>query len=126
GLSRDDPLILEDINVSHFDKFLSILYPYEYGLYTATTVDEWSNILHLADLWGFQSIRALAIKHLVPIASDIDKIVLGKRYAIGGWLVGAYTAVCKRVAPLTEEEGARLGVQDVVRIFTVREESRPS
>lgn len=82
--------------------------------------------MHLADLWGFQSIRALAIKHLVPIASDIDKIVLGKRYAIGGWLVGAYTAVCKRVAPLTEEEGARLGVQDVVRIFTVREESRPS
>lgn len=51
----------------------------EYGAYRATTVDEWSNILSLADQWGFQSIRALTIKQLGPIASDVDKIVLGKR-----------------------------------------------
>ena len=96
--------------------------PSEYGVYTATSVDDWSAVLHLADLWGFKSIRALAIKQLAPIATAIDKIVLGKRFAISGWLLDGYSAVCAREDPLTEEEGARLSNRDIVRIFTAREQ----
>ncbi|KZP33840.1 hypothetical protein FIBSPDRAFT_678875, partial [Athelia psychrophila] len=116
-----NPLILEDITVSHFDNFLSILYPYEYGLFTASTVEEWTAILSLADRWGFKSIRALAVKKLGPIASEIDYIVLGRKYGVDKWLSDAYEAVCRRDMPLTLEEGRRLGVDDVIRINNIRQ-----
>ncbi|KAF7965485.1 hypothetical protein HWV62_43266 [Athelia sp. TMB] len=122
GLAEHEPIVLEDVTIAQFDQFLSILYPSEYGVYTATSVDDWSALLHLADLWGFKSIRALAIKQLAPIATAIDKIVLGRRFAINEWLLDGYYDVCIREDPLTEEDGARLSNQDVVRIFTAREQ----
>ncbi|KZP33811.1 hypothetical protein FIBSPDRAFT_881328 [Athelia psychrophila] len=121
GLTEDDPFILADVEVAHFDHFLSILYPSEYGMYTATTVDEWTAILHFAVKWGFGSIRTLSIKHLAPIATDIDKIVLGRQYAIDEWLADAYFAVCMREQSLTEEEGARMKVADIIKINSVRQ-----
>lgn len=74
----------------------------EYGQFTATTVAEWTAILRLADTWDFQSIRALAINHLTPIATDIDKIVLGREFGVDEWLASAYLAVCVREHSLTE------------------------
>jgi len=125
GLAEDDPLIVEDIKVAHFDHFLSILYPSEYGVYTATTVDEWTVILHLAVRWGFDSIKTLAIKHLAPIATDVDKIVLGRQYGIDPWLCEAFIAVCMREQSLTKEEGRRMKVDDVVEISAVRQRFGP-
>ncbi|KAF7966343.1 hypothetical protein HWV62_38967 [Athelia sp. TMB] len=121
GLAEHEPLVLEDVTTAQFDHFLSILYPSEYGVYTATSVEDWSVVLRLADSWDFKSIRALAIKQLAPIATAIDKIVLGKRYKVDEWLFDGYYAVCARHSPLTEEEGDRLSNRDVVRIFTTRE-----
>ncbi|KZP08646.1 hypothetical protein FIBSPDRAFT_670202, partial [Athelia psychrophila] len=115
------PFILTDVEVAHFDHFLSIIYPSEYGMYTATTVDEWSAILHIAVRWSFGSIRALSIKHLAPIATDVDKIVLGRQYAIDEWLADAYLAVCIREQSLTEEEGTRLKVADIIKISSIRQ-----
>jgi hypothetical protein len=37
------------------------------------------------------------------------------------WLGEAYEAVCKRKDPLTQQEGVRLGVEDVIRISAVRQ-----
>lgn len=94
----------------------------EFGVYTASTVEDWSAILQLADTWHFKSIRTLAIKQLAPIASHIDKIVLGRKYGVDEWLADAYEAVCLRDGPLTLEEGRRLGVDDVIRVNTIRHE----
>ncbi|KZP33821.1 hypothetical protein FIBSPDRAFT_671410, partial [Athelia psychrophila] len=121
GLTEDDPFILADVEVAHFDHFLSILYPSEYGMYTATAVNEWTAILHLAVKWGFGSIRTLSIKHLAPIATDIDKIILGRQYGIDEWLSDAYLAVCMREQSLTEEEGTRLRVADIIKINSIRQ-----
>ncbi|KZP04904.1 hypothetical protein FIBSPDRAFT_806278, partial [Athelia psychrophila] len=93
-----------------------------FGAYPASTVEEWSGILHLADKWTFQSIRALAITQIAPIASSIDRIVFGRLYGINEWLTSAYHAVCTRPDPLTLEEGRRLGVDDVIRINAIRQE----
>ncbi|KAF7965486.1 hypothetical protein HWV62_43268 [Athelia sp. TMB] len=125
GLTEQEPFVLEHITVTEFDHFLSILYPSDYGLYTATSVHDWSVILRLADTWGFQSIRALAVKQLEPIASAVDKVALGKQFGIEEWILDGYWALCARQEPLTEEEGLRLGVRDVVRIFTTRELNAP-
>ncbi|KZP08649.1 hypothetical protein FIBSPDRAFT_874402 [Athelia psychrophila] len=121
GLTEDNPFILTDVEVAHFDHFLAIVYPSEYGIYTTTTVDEWTAILHIAVRWGFGSIRTLSIKHLTPIATDIDKIVLGRQYAIDEWLADAFLAVCMREQSLTEEEGTRLKVADIIKISSIRQ-----
>jgi hypothetical protein len=92
----------------------------EFGLYTATTVDEWTAILDLAAKWNFRSIKTLAIKQLTPIASPIDKIVWGRKHQINEWLGGAYQSICAREEPLTYEEGIRLGMKDVIKISAIR------
>ncbi|KAF7973682.1 hypothetical protein HWV62_14674 [Athelia sp. TMB] len=122
GVSEAAPLFLNDISHTEFDQFLSILYPTDYGVFSATTVKDWSSILRLSDLWAFLSIRSLAIKHLTSITSPIDKIVIGRRYAVNEWLIAAYGHVCRRPEPLNEEEGMKLGMRDVIRITSVRQE----
>lgn len=92
----------------------------EYGIYPATTVDEWTAIMHLADKWTFKSVRVLAIKSLSSIASPVDKIILGRKYDIEEWLSDAYEAVCRRPEPLTLEEGIRLQMDDVIKIYAIR------
>ncbi|KAF7979220.1 hypothetical protein HWV62_43172 [Athelia sp. TMB] len=116
----DTPLVLADITCSDFDEFLSILYPTDFHRPADKTTQQWASILHLADKWGFESIRLLAVDQL-DAAPPVDKIVLGRRYGIAAWLPGAYEAVCTRDAPLTVEEGIRLGVEDVVRIAAARQ-----
>ncbi|KAF7971539.1 hypothetical protein HWV62_20850 [Athelia sp. TMB] len=120
GLSRQEPMILANISTQDFDLFLSILYPSSFGVYTASTVEDWSSILQLADQWSFESIKALAVCNLGPIASPIDKIVLGRRHGVNDWLKSAYTAVCLQEGPLSLQEGRRLGVDDVIRINAIR------
>ena len=96
----------------------------KYGVYTATTVEEWSAVLSLADRWAFHDIRELAIAQLAPIASDIEKIVLGRKYGINQWLGAAYLAVCVREQSLTKEEGKLMTVDDIVEISSIRQQSR--
>jgi hypothetical protein len=84
-------------------------------------VDEWTSILDLAAKWKFQSIKALALKQLLPIISPIDKLVLGRRHGITGWLPDAYSAICGRKDALTLEEGLRLGMEDVIKISALRQ-----
>jgi len=120
GLMEDEPIPLAKIKVRDFDLFLSVLYPAEFGLFAASTVDEWTAILDLAAKWNFKSIKALAIRQLSPIASSIDKIVLGRKHDIHEWLGDAYRDVCVRPDPLTYEEGMRLGMGDVIDISAIR------
>ena len=83
-------------------------------------MQEWTAILDLAARWNFESIKTLAIKELVPIASSVDKIVLGRQHHINDWLGEAYKSVCMRPDPLTYEEGVKLGMEDVIKISAIR------
>jgi hypothetical protein len=96
----------------------------EIGVYSATTVEEWTSVLDLAAKWKFESIRAFAIKQLESIASPIDKIVIGRKHNILDWLVGAYGAVCERTDALTLVEATLLGMEDVVKISSLRQDIR--
>jgi hypothetical protein len=57
-------------------------------------------------------VRTLAVRELSPV----DKIALGKRYNVGSWLRPAYLAVCEREEPITDAEGERPGLADVLKI----------
>jgi hypothetical protein len=85
---------------------------------------EWASVLHLAHTWNFESMRAYAIGKLAAITTPVDRIVLGKKYAIDHWLHPAYRVVCERPTCLSDEEGARLGLADVLRISRARQDMR--
>jgi hypothetical protein len=85
---------------------------------------EWASVLHLAHTWNFEFMRAYAIGKLAALTTPVDRIVLGKKYAIDHWLHSAYQVVCERQACLSDEEGARLGLADVLRISRARQDMR--
>ena len=96
----------------------------EIAVYSAITVEEWTAVLDLAAKWKFESIRVFAIKQLEIIASPIDKIVIGRRHNVLDWLVNAYGAVCERTDALTLDEAKLLGMEDVVKISSLRQDIR--
>jgi hypothetical protein len=98
----------------------------EFGKYALMTLDEWTSILHLASKWGFESIQSLALKELLPLASPVDKIVLGRKYGFDDWLIPAFVAVCARAEPLSLAEAKRMDGEDVARIYQAREKVRGS
>ncbi|EKM59102.1 uncharacterized protein PHACADRAFT_113348, partial [Phanerochaete carnosa HHB-10118-sp] len=102
--SSSEALDLADKKSSDFDAFLSILYSTSYRSPSITSVDDWSAVLRLATEWSFNGIRGLAIKRLGPIASSIEKIVLGYSLSIPEWLPAAYVSLCRRPHPLTAAE----------------------
>jgi hypothetical protein len=98
----------------------------EFGTYGLTTLDQWESVLHLASKWGFESILSLALREILPLASAVDKIVLGRKYGFDDWLTPAFVAVCARAEPLSLEEAKRMDGEDVARIYQAREQARGS
>ncbi|THH21577.1 hypothetical protein EW146_g60 [Bondarzewia mesenterica] len=117
-------ITLNNVEVHDFDAFLSVLYPSNFKTSDISTVEEWTSVLRLSQKWGFRSIRELAIERLGPISSPVDKIVLGRMFDIAHWLTPGFAGLVERKAPLTPEEGRRLGVEDVILISTLRENAR--
>ena len=69
-----------------------------------------------------QDIRRLAINRLAECAGPVDKIVLGHRYYVTEWLAPAYLALAMRPESVTAAEGARLGVDALVRLAALQDE----
>jgi hypothetical protein len=91
---------------------------------TTRTKEELCSIFLLADKWDFARIRAWSLSRLEAVATDVDKIVFGKQYGIDRWLLDAFYGVCVRREPITDEEGERLGLSEVLRIYRAREQMR--
>ncbi|KAI5890073.1 uncharacterized protein SCHCODRAFT_01099699 [Schizophyllum commune H4-8] len=115
GRTESEPLILNDVKADDFDQLLSLVYP-DFVSSGPTTAKQWTGVLELVMQWKIDVLRKLVIDKLAPLASSVDKLVLGEKYGIEGWAKEAYKDLCLRRAPLSKEEGRRLGVDAVVRI----------
>jgi hypothetical protein len=82
---------------------------------------EWTSVLHLSHAWNFPSMRSLAVRQLSPLTTPVDRVVIGRKYNIEHWLRPAYEAICEREEWLSEAEGERLGLRDVLRIGRARQ-----
>ncbi|CAK5281911.1 unnamed protein product [Mycena citricolor] len=120
----ENPIVLEGICTVDFDRLLSVFYPADFATRDCASVEEWTSILSLSTRWEFTSIRELAIQHLGPSTSAVERIALGRRFDVGPWLVPAYTELCERMDPLTLTEGQLLGVDIIIRIQQVRHSIR--
>lgn len=90
------------------------------------TVEVWSSILRVAHNWGFDKVKDLAIREMEKTTmSPVDKAVLARDCDVGNdWLATAYAELGARDAPLTREEGRRLGVDAAIQLAEVREKIR--
>ncbi|KDQ58997.1 hypothetical protein JAAARDRAFT_649979, partial [Jaapia argillacea MUCL 33604] len=121
--SESRPIVL-DVSIASFESFLGVLYPVHFARHVATTANEWIAILALATEWSFATIRTLAMRELFPLASPIDKVIVGIRYDMKEWLNDAYIAICERPEALTRQEGERLGLDEVIKISKMRQDAR--
>lgn len=80
--------------------------------------------MRLATRWEFNSIRALAIDMLEPLASPLQKLVLARSFDVPQWLQSALVSLCMRKEPLALSEADLLSMSDVVAIATARETLR--
>ncbi|PFH52220.1 hypothetical protein AMATHDRAFT_84732 [Amanita thiersii Skay4041] len=118
----DTPTVLKDIKRVDFDRLLAYLYPEDLTVEGAKSTEDWSSILNLASRWGFKSLRERAISKLGAISSPIEKVVLGRGNNVLELLRPGYINLCQSTVPLSYEEGARLGMEDVIKIYRVRQE----
>lgn len=79
-------------------------------------------VLRLATLWQCQRLRNRALKRLDLLAPPLEKLLLARLYSIQRWLIPACTALVLRDVPLSIAEARELDLEDVVRIFSAREE----
>jgi hypothetical protein len=87
---------------------------------TIRTQAEWTSVLHLAHRWNFAKIRAMAVTKLTALAGPVDRVVLAHAYDVGHWLPLAYQALCEREECLSDEDGLKLGIHDVLKIARLR------
>jgi hypothetical protein len=96
----------------------------DYGRLPTFDLSQWSNVLYLADRWGFADLREAARHAVFPLASSVDRIVLGQQYEFIEWLAPAFADLLAREEDLTLEEAERLGMQTMVTIAKGRLRAR--
>ncbi|KIL62454.1 hypothetical protein M378DRAFT_81169, partial [Amanita muscaria Koide BX008] len=121
--SRNKPYVLGDVKKLDFDRLLASLYPRTLWVEETETTQDWISVLGLASKWGFNSLRSRAISKIKQtLDSPIDMVILGRQHGIPAFLLPGYAALCQSTAPLSYEEGLRLGMEDVVNIYRIRHE----
>jgi hypothetical protein len=138
-------VVIEDATAKDMERFCDVLYcrsvlcvffvhslahaalaRYSSSSPPLTSKNEWISVLHLAHRWDFATMRSLAIDHLTRLATLVDHVVLGHMYDVRHWLLPAYQEICEDEAWLSDEEGRRLGIDDVLKIGRARHALRSS
>jgi hypothetical protein len=98
----------------------------KYSIYDAG-IEDWKDILNLADKWDFPEVKELAVRELHK-KSDLDvvsKLALYREYNVDRrHLVPLYAILCKRPSSLTREEARILGLDTTVLISAARQTLR--
>jgi hypothetical protein len=85
--------------------------------------EQWKSVLHLSSLWGFASMRKLALRSINP-PTPFDQLLLARAYSVDHWILPALSALCERTVPLSLNEARQMNIEDVVLVTTVREDIR--
>ncbi|EIW64163.1 uncharacterized protein TRAVEDRAFT_158128 [Trametes versicolor FP-101664 SS1] len=126
GRSDEQPIALHDVSAADFERLLSLFYPRDVVSGDLSTLEQWTSVLRLTHIYEFEAHHALAVKRLAVLAPPIDRLLLSRQYDVPEWLEDAYYELCIREPSLTLEEGARLGLPEVVRIADLRQAIRVS
>lgn len=96
----------------------------KYSDYNASARD-WFSIMHLAHMWQFENMSQVALKEYtaLPNQSPVEKIVIGRKYSFPeADMLDLYVAICRRLEPLSVEEGNQVGLETLALIAQTREQ----
>jgi hypothetical protein len=94
--------------------------------YNDITISHWISALEISDMYGFDSIRELAIRELsTPDKLDpVLWILLGIEYNVGHWVVSGCEVFITRDNGPRADEAKRLGEDITSIIWDMRDEYR--
>lgn len=127
GSSIDNPIKLEGISASDFERLLTVLYASHFSAHHPEP--EASLIVpafRLANILKFPDLRAYLLPLTEKVLGDVDKIVLAREFDIKDWIAPAHLSLCQHSAPLTNDEATKLGIHSLLMISLLREEFPPS
>ncbi|CAE6469457.1 unnamed protein product [Rhizoctonia solani] len=120
------PLVLNSVTASEFEALLTMLYARRCSSVQSTlTPSMITSAYQLAHMWNFTDLQRYLLVQAEESLDDFEKIRFAKQFDVQGWLVPTYLNVCRRPTPPTTGEAARLGIDDLVMLFRLREEYRP-
>lgn len=85
--------------------------------------EQWKSVLRLSTLWGFASLRRLALGSIEP-PTPFDQLLLARAYSVDEWVLPALSELCERTVPLSLKEARQMSIEDIVLVTTVREDIR--
>ncbi|KAF8271080.1 hypothetical protein EI94DRAFT_1721294 [Lactarius quietus] len=125
--TENNPLVLEDVSKTDFERLLWVFYNPKYSLYDAS-IKEWTSILKLAHRWDLIEVKELAVRGLESHhdqISALQKVVLYQTYDVDRkHLQAAFTDLTVRDDSITIEEGRLLGLDTCVQLARAREFAR--
>lgn len=122
GAATVDPIFLQDVTRTDFERLLSVFYPLNLSEPDLKTTAEWTSVLTLSTKWVFTQLRQRAIKELEKLTGPTDRILLAKKYAVKEWYVPAYKELCIRRQAMTLEDGQKLGLDTVIKVWELQQE----
>lgn len=127
GTNESNAILLDDVRVHEFARFLWVFYNPKYSLYH-TSVADWTAILNLAHRWAFPEVKSLAVRELEKQSMpDIERVVVYQNNDVDrNLLIRCYAALCERDQPITPAEGRRMGIDTALTIAQLREMARRS
>lgn len=120
--TKENPIILNAVSLSQVTSFYKVINSRRFDPRPNLSLKQWSEALDLATSWGFEHLRTYIIQILDLLAQDpLDRIQIADECGLTEWLHPAYAKLCARDAPLTAEEGRRLGFERFAAIGWIRE-----
>ncbi|KAF7977943.1 hypothetical protein HWV62_2021 [Athelia sp. TMB] len=126
---------LAGVSVKDFETFLSVIYPAPYhakttyypselGVFPERGETDWRRLLSFASAFDFTNLVSTALRGLDKYLQPIEKFLLGDELGIPQLTAQGLREICTQTASLTTLEGRQLGVDDVVRVYGLRERTR--
>ncbi|KAK7052833.1 hypothetical protein VNI00_004152 [Paramarasmius palmivorus] len=115
---------LSGVEPRDFEQLLTIFYPSDYSQEDTKTVEDWASVLRVANHFVMRKISKLAKTKLCAMASPVDRIALAKEFEDDfndEWVTEAFLELVTRSEALTSEEGHKIGLENVIRLGTIKQ-----
>ncbi|KAL5633897.1 hypothetical protein ACGC1H_005925 [Rhizoctonia solani] len=126
GLSPDNPIFMQNIEMSDFEALLEALYTPQFSDSRPSLEGSFiTSAFRMANLWRFSELRAFLLDLADRLLGDVDRIAFAKEFGLKEWLLTPHVNLCQRDQQLNLEEAKKIGIDSLLIINNLREEFPP-
>ncbi|KAK0459194.1 uncharacterized protein EV420DRAFT_1538807 [Desarmillaria tabescens] len=119
GSDDEHPVVIPGVRRADFENLLKSIVHAEQKAIPQFSQDEWFSVLDLATRWRMADVRRMAILEITLLNSmkDVEQVVLGKEYAVVGWVRSGYWALTKRKTVVSTYSAKRLTLPTCLKVW---------